>query len=57
MAETTRPRAKTPRPRRTVRRPARPPAKKVLAIDIGGHHVKILVSGRRLKRQAESGPR
>lgn len=56
MAETTRPRAKTPRPRRTVRRPARPPVKKVLAIDIGGHHVKILVSGRRLKRQAESGP-
>jgi polyphosphate glucokinase len=32
------------------------PEKKVLAIDIGGTHVKILVSGRRQKREIASGP-
>lgn len=31
--------------------------KKVLAIDIGGTHVKILATGRRQKREAESGPK
>ncbi len=31
-------------------------AEKVLAVDIGGTHVKILATGRRLKRQVESGP-
>jgi polyphosphate glucokinase len=31
-------------------------AKKVLAIDIGGTHVKILATGRRTKREVESGP-
>jgi polyphosphate glucokinase len=30
--------------------------KKVLAIDVGGSHVKILASGRRTKREAVSGP-
>lgn len=52
MAETSRPQAKTPQ----TRNAARTAAKKVLAIDIGGHHVKVLLSGKRLKRQAESGP-
>lgn len=59
MAETTRRRPSTARSRATTRRstrPAKPPAKKVLAIDIGGHHVKILATGRRAKRQADSGP-
>lgn len=57
MAETApRPRANAPQPRKPSRAPARAPAKKILAIDIGGNHVKILVSGRRLKRQADSGP-
>jgi len=31
-------------------------ARKVLAVDIGGTHVKILASGRRAKRQVDSGP-
>jgi polyphosphate glucokinase len=31
-------------------------ARKVLAVDIGGSHVKILASGRRVSRRAESGP-
>lgn len=31
-------------------------ARKVLSVDIGGSHVKILASGRRAKRRADSGP-
>lgn len=31
-------------------------AKKVLAVDIGGSHVKILATGRRVRRRVESGP-
>jgi polyphosphate glucokinase len=31
-------------------------ARKVLAVDIGGTHVKILASGRRAKRRVDSGP-
>jgi len=31
-------------------------ARKVLAVDIGGTHVKILASGRRARRRVESGP-
>ena len=44
--------ASTPRTR--ARR--RPKAKKVLAVDIGGTHVKILATGRRARRRVESGP-
>ena len=46
-------RAPRARPARTARRPR---AKKVLAVDIGGTHVKILATGRRLRRRVESGP-
>jgi polyphosphate glucokinase len=42
-----------------TRKPANPKsaaAPKALVIDIGGTHVKILATGRRVKRQVESGP-
>ena len=42
--------------RSTARTRATSTSPKVLAIDIGGTHVKILASGRRIKRQVDSGP-
>ena len=55
------PRATTKRTGGTAprRRPApkrAPPAPKVLAIDVGGSHVKILATGQEERRRVESGP-
>ena len=43
--------------RRAVRGRARSRARAVLVLDIGGTHVKLLASGRRVPVQLESGPR
>ena len=47
--------AETPRPTRTRRTPAKK-AKRVLVVDIGGQHVKILATGQQQRRREVSGP-
>ena len=52
-------RARFPAPRRPVAartRSARTPPAKVLVVDVGGTHVKVLASGRRTARKLPSGP-
>jgi polyphosphate glucokinase len=47
-------RATTAGPRRPRATPSRRP--RVLAVDVGGTHVKLLATGRRMRRRFESGP-
>ena len=53
MARTSTP-AKAPAP--AAKKASKEAPKKVLAIDIGGSHVKILATGHRTKREVDSGP-